>query len=256
MEVDALDVQAYLARISYRGSLAPSAEALRQLHVAHLLTVPFENLSIHYGERIVLDERALFDKLVRRRRGGFCYELNGLFAALLRALGFNVTMLSARVISEVGEASPEFDHLVLLVHLEQNWLADVGFGDLFREPLLLEQRLEQIQGENAFRLDVHEDRFTVLRSEKQGLWKGQYRFGFKAHILDDFAARCRYHQTDPTSHFKQGRICTRATPDGRLTLSERRLITTAASDRQEREIASEMEYSEVLRGLFGIVLNH
>ena len=141
-----MNTEAYLDRINYRGSLAPNAETLRQLHLAHLLTVPFENLSIHYGEPIVLVEEVLFDKVVRRRRGGFCYELNGLFATLLHALGFNVVMLSAGVVNTAGEVSAEFDHMTLLVHLDQRWLADVGFGDLFREPLLMEPGSEQAQG--------------------------------------------------------------------------------------------------------------
>jgi N-hydroxyarylamine O-acetyltransferase len=249
-----LDTEAYLDRIHYRGSLAPNAETLRQLHVAHLLTVPFENLSIHHGVPIVLEEEALFDKVVRRRRGGFCYELNGLFAALLRTLGFDVAMLSAGVMNAAGEVSPEFDHMTLLVRLDEGWLADVGFGDLFCEPLLLEQCAEQVRGEHVYRLDSQGDRFTLLRRDGQGSWSGQYRFGLAAYTYADFAARCRYHQTAPESHFKQGRICTRATPDGRITLSERRLITTSAAHRQERELSNEMEYAEALREQFGIVL--
>src|SRR5512132_486740 len=92
-----MDVQAYLKRINYSGSLAPTPETLRDLQVAHLRTVPFENLSIHAGEKIVLEEDALFTKIVERKRGGFCYEANGLFAGLLRALGFDVAMLAAGV---------------------------------------------------------------------------------------------------------------------------------------------------------------
>jgi len=129
-----VDVAAYLHRIHYRGPLAPTAETLRALHLAHHLAVPFENLDIHLGQPIILDEARFYDKIVRRRRGGFCYELNGLFAALLRELGFDVTTLSARVIdTQPGMIGPEFDHLVLLVQLEERWLADVGFGDSFRE---------------------------------------------------------------------------------------------------------------------------
>jgi N-hydroxyarylamine O-acetyltransferase len=249
-----LHTEVYLDRINYRGSLAPNAETLRRLHLAHLLTVPFENLSIHYGEPIVLEDEALFDKVVRRRRGGFCYELNGLFAALLRTLGFRVTMLSAGVMNAVGEVSPAFDHMTLLVQLDEGWLADVGFGDLFHAPLLLEQRAEQVQGEHVYRLDAHGERFTLLRRDSQGFWSGQYRFGLEPYTYADFAARCGYHQTAPESHFKQGRICTRATPDGRITLSERRLIVTTAAHRQERELSDETEYAEALREQFGIVL--
>ena len=149
-----MDIDAYLKRINYRGSLAPTAQTLQELQVAHLLTVPFENLSIHSAEPIILDDDALFEKIVVRRRGGFCYELNGLFAALLRELGFEVAMLSAGVANAQGTFGPDFDHMTLLVAvnddgLAQRWLADVGFGDSFREPLLLDSRQEQAQGERG-----------------------------------------------------------------------------------------------------------
>src|SRR5882762_11252525 len=97
-----MDIKAYLQRINYLGSLVPTAQTLRELQVAHLQTVPFENLSIHSAEPIILDDDALFEKIVVRRRGGFCYELNGLFAALLRDLGFEVKMLSAQVAKAGG----------------------------------------------------------------------------------------------------------------------------------------------------------
>src|SRR5713226_8538960 len=117
-----MDIKAYLKRINYRGSLAPTAQTLRELQVAHLLSVPFENLSIHSGEPVILEDEALFEKVVVRRRGGFCYELNGLFSALLQALGFDVRMLSAGVRRSSGEFGPEFDHMALLVTLDRRWL--------------------------------------------------------------------------------------------------------------------------------------
>jgi N-hydroxyarylamine O-acetyltransferase len=104
LEYGQMDAHAYLKRINYSGPLEPSAETLRRLQVAHLKTVPFENLSIHAGEPIVLEENALFTKIVERRRGGFCYEANGLFAALLRALGFEVAMLAAGVAKADGDS--------------------------------------------------------------------------------------------------------------------------------------------------------
>src|SRR3954468_6333227 len=147
-----MNVAAYLERIGYQGPRAPTAETLRRLHLAHLYAVPFENLSIHWGEPIELDDEALFEKIVVRRRGGFCYELNGLFAALLRALGFDVAMLSAGVGGSAGEFSPEFDHMALLITLGERWLVDVGFGDSFREPLRLETREDQAEGRLAYRI--------------------------------------------------------------------------------------------------------
>lgn len=247
-----MDPAAYLQRINYQGPLAPSAETLRQLHLTHLLAVPFENLSIHWHEPIVLSDDALFDKIVSRRRGGFCYELNGLFAALLRELGFKVTMLSAEVANDKGEFGPPFDHMTLLVVLEQRWLADVGFGDSFRHPLLLDERAPQVQGDDAFWLTSTGNQFVMLRRKADEQWKTQYRFNLEPHEYADYAEMCRFHQTAPESHFTQKRICSRATSDGRLTLSEMRLIKTRGRERTENELSDEMQYAEELSRRFGI----
>jgi len=249
-----LDSAAYLQRINYDGPLAPSVETLRQLHLAHLLSVPFENLSIHWREPIVLSDDALFEKIVRRRRGGFCYELNGMFAALLRSLGFNVTMLSAEVANAAGEFGPPFDHMTLLVTLDERWLADVGFGDSFREPLLLDEREPQIQGDEAFRIEETGNHFVVSRRAENGDWQPQYRFTLEPHDYADYAEMCLYHQTSPKSHFTQKRICSRATIGGRESLSEMRLITTRGRDREEFELASETQYADALREKFGITI--
>jgi N-hydroxyarylamine O-acetyltransferase len=249
-----LDIKAYLERINYSGPLAPTAETLRGLHVAHLLAVPFENLSIHAGEPIVLEDEALFAKIVGRRRGGFCYEANGLFAALLRTLGFEVSMLSAEVANAEGGFSSPFDHMTLLVKLEQRWLADVGFGDSFVEPLPLDESGERVQGRHAYRI-THDGDYLVLarRNEGGGEWKAQYRFTLRPHCYADFAERCRYHQTSPDSHFTKSRVCSRATLEGRLTLSGMRFIETAADGgRHERVLADEEEYAAVLREHFRI----
>lgn len=249
-----VDPTAYLRRIRYDGPLAPTAETLRRLQVAHLLAVPFENLSIHAGEPIVLDDESLFEKVVVRRRGGFCYELNGLFAALLRALGFDVAMLSAGAGNARG-FGPDFDHMALQVTLAERWLVDVGFGDSFREPLRLDERTEQAQGATAYRIDAAEDgRLILMRRAEGGAWSAQYRFGLEPHVYADYAGMCRYHQTSPGSHFTQQRVCSLATPDGRVTLSGMRLITTRSGERHERELAGDEEVAQVLRDPFGIVL--
>jgi N-hydroxyarylamine O-acetyltransferase len=249
-----IDCAAYLDRIKYNGSLAPGAATLRDLQVAHLLTVPFENLSIHAGELIVLDDRALFDKVVRRRRGGFCYELNGLFAALLRELGFKVSMLSAGAVGADGAFGPAFDHMALLVTLEERWLVDVGFGDSFREPLRLDVRTVQEQGDRAYRIDDSDNVLTVSRRDGSGDWRGQYRFTLEPHVYADYAGMCLYHQTSPQSHFTRQRLCSRATPDGRITLSGTRLIVTSGGERREVAVDGEHRYAEVLREHFGIVM--
>jgi N-hydroxyarylamine O-acetyltransferase len=249
-----VDASSYLRRINYDGPPAPSAETLRQLHLAHLLSVPFENLSIHWREPIVLDDAALFEKIVRRKRGGFCYELNGLFAALLRSLGFNVTMLSAEVANAEGGFGPPFDHMTLMVTLDERWLADVGFGDSFREPLLLDEREPQIQGNDAFIIEQTGTRFVMSRRVENGEWHPQYRFSLEPHHYADYAAMCRFHQTSPESHFTQKRICSRATIEGRVSLSEMRLITTSGRERKEVELSSEPQYAGALLEKFGITI--
>lgn len=251
-----MDVQAYLNRIAYQGPLNDDLETLQHLQFAHLLSVPFENLSIHAGEPIVLDEDALFRKIVVRRRGGFCYELNGLFAWLLRRLGFKVAMLSAQVASPNGEFGPDFDHMTLMIVQEsRRWLVDVGFGDSFIEPLSLDSNTEYRQRECFYRIVAGPDRSFVLEQRgRENEWRPQYRFTHEPHHFSDYEEMCRYHQTSPESHFTQQKICWRLTPSGRISLTDDRFIITDNGVRTERLVTSKAEYSETLRDEFGIVI--
>ncbi|HKE59131.1 MAG TPA: arylamine N-acetyltransferase [Pyrinomonadaceae bacterium] len=253
-----MNIDAYLKRLNYQGQLAPTPQTLRDLHVTHLQQVPFENLSIHSGEPIVLNDEALFTKIVTHRRGGFCYELNGLFAALLRGLGFEVAMLSAGVARPQGGFSPDFDHMTLMVTPpnSERWLADVGFGESFVEPLRLDERAEQAEGTQSFRI-VTENGHLILMNRKHGEeWTAQYRFTLQPYSYADYEEMCHFHQTSPDSHFTKARLCSLATPDGRITLSDMRLITTSAKHRDERLIATAEEYARVLRDEFGIVMKN
>jgi N-hydroxyarylamine O-acetyltransferase len=244
-----LDVDVYFLRIGYRGALTPSYETLRDLHLAHLHTVPFENLDIHFGRPIVLDEDALFDKIVRRRRGGFCYELNGLFSALLRQLGFRVTRLSAGVLAD-GTFGPEFDHMTLLVELENRYLADVGFGESFWEPLSLDDPNEQVQRGRGFRV-THDGQLGTMLFERTTGGSDGYRFTFEPRGFAEYEAMCRFHQTSPESPFTQRRVCSKATPTGRITLRDTRLIVTEHGERREEPL-SEGEWVRTLEREFGI----
>jgi N-hydroxyarylamine O-acetyltransferase len=249
------DVDAYLKRINYHGSLLPNAATLRGLQLAHLQSVPFENLSIHSNEPILLEDRALFEKIIERRRGGFCYELNGLFAALLRTLGFKVEMLSAGVANADGDWGPDFDHMTLAVSLDQRRLVDVGFGDSFREPLLLDSDDEQLQGERAYRIIAEGEWRSLSQRDSGGEWKDQYRFTLQPHVYADYAPMCHFHQTSPESHFTRGRICSRATDAGRISLSDMRLITTNGAERRELTLTTDEEYASALRDHFGIAMS-
>lgn len=249
-----MDVAAYLERIGYRGPVIPNADTLREIHKAHLYTVPFENLDIGLERTIVCDEAAFLRKIVEGRRGGFCYEMNGAFAALLRALGYRVRLLSARVPRADGSAGPEFDHLALRVELEEAWLADVGFGDSFVEPLRLQVGLEQRQGTRTYRVIEVGDWLHMQRNDGDGTWHAGFTFSLEPRELLDFAGMCRYHQTAPESPFTQKRLCTMATPEGRTTLSDMRLIVTHRGKKRERSMRSEEEWRATLKSEFGVVL--
>ncbi len=233
--------------------MAATAQTLRHLHLAHLEQVPFENLDIHLGRPISLELPLLYDKIARRRRGGFCYELNGLFAWLLSRLGYEVDLLSARVYGPQG-LGLERDHLALRARAGGNWLADVGFGDSFLEPLPLEPGLEVVQRGTSYRLTEADDQWTLHQQHPGSGWTPQYLFTLRPYQLEDFTPMCQFHQTDPASPFTRKRVCTRATPQGRLTLSEDRLITTTGTTRHERPVTGEEERTALLRDQFGVVL--
>jgi N-hydroxyarylamine O-acetyltransferase len=254
-----MHLEAYLDRIGYSGSLAPSADTLAALQQAHLYAVPFENLDIGLGRRLSLALPALYDKIVTRRRGGFCYELNGLFAWLLSSLGYKVTHLSARVAEPGGSFGPEFDHLTLLVQgaagspAGEGWLADVGFGDGFMQPLRLEAG-EQPQGQWVYGLDEQDGGWRLWRRDASGAVEPQYAFTLQPReFAADFETMCLWQQTAPESHFVQHRLATLATPTGRITLSDRRWIVTEHGQKREQAI-DEAEFWHRARTDFGMPL--
>jgi N-hydroxyarylamine O-acetyltransferase len=246
-----MDVEAYLRRIGYDGPRVPSPETLRNLHRQHLFTVPFENLDILLAVPIELDIVGLFDKVVRRRRGGFCYELNGLFGALLTAMGFHVHLLSARVRREDGGFGPEFDHMLLKVELEEPWLVDVGFGDSFVDPMPF--RAGGADAVNGYRYVVRpvRDEWELVREDEKGA-AALYAFRDVAHDLGEYREMCRYHQTSPESHFTKSWVCSRATPDGRITLANMRLKVTGVEKCEERQLCDEADVRGCLSELFGV----
>jgi N-hydroxyarylamine O-acetyltransferase len=256
-------VDRYLDRLGVPPAVCRDAGFLKDLQSAHLRTIPFENLSNHLGEPISLEPDALTDKILGRGRGGFCYELNGLFALLLEQLGYEVELLGARVAGQAG-FGPPLDHLVLRVGVSDralgasvnagsgghSWLVDVGFGRHSLYPLAWEAGLEQGDPGGLFRLEVtgHGD-WDVYRDGAV-----QYRIEPNHRVLPDFAAMCWYHQHSPESHFTGSLVCSRLTADGRVTLSGRRLITETAGRRQELEVEGDQQLLEIYRTRFGIEL--
>ncbi|WUH90046.1 arylamine N-acetyltransferase [Streptomyces sp. NBC_00433] len=252
--MDSTQADAYLRRIGAARPTTADAEALRTLQRRHLLAVPFENLSIHLGQDIVLTEAALFEKVVGAGRGGFCYELNGLFGALLRSLGFGVDLLAARVFGDGEHLGPPYDHLALRVTTADGggpWLADVGFGRHSHYPLDYGSRAEQHEPGGVFRiaeapdgdLDVTHDGAPAYRLEQ------------RPRALGDFEATCWWQRTSSTSHFRQSLVCSRQTGTGRVTLSGRKLVLTEdEGGRVERELG-DGEVLAAYREHFGIALD-
>jgi len=246
-------LEAYLARIGVPQPAAADAAALRRLHRAHLLAVPFENLSIHLGEPISLAPGDLLAKVVGRRRGGFCYELNGAFALLLEALGFGVRRVAARVYGAGGKLGPPFDHLALLADVPGGgaWLADVGFGSHSSYPLDAASRDGQDDPGGVFRLvPVADGDLDVLRDGAP-----QYRLETRTRDLDEFAPTCWWQQTWPDSHFRQSTICSRLTPSGRVSLSGRTLIETRDGTRTETALPTDEAVLAAYVTHFGIALD-
>ncbi|WP_326736138.1 arylamine N-acetyltransferase family protein [Streptomyces sp. NBC_01022] len=253
-------IDAYLERIGATRPARPDAEALRELQLRHLATVPFENLSIHLGEDIVLEEKSLLDKIVADRRGGFCYELNGAFAVLLRSLGFRVALLQGRVHGEAGRLGIPYDHMALRVETDDGtgpWLADVGFGDYAQNPLVLDDRADQVDPRGIFRIAQVPAEGGEDYGEVDVLQDGapQFRLDPRPRVLDDFRAGSWYHRTSPDSGFTRSPVCSRFTATGRITLKGRRLLTTVGTERHETRLGSDEEVLAAYREHFGVHLD-
>ncbi|MFJ3665035.1 arylamine N-acetyltransferase [Streptomyces sp. NPDC090106] len=267
--MNADEVDAYLHRLGAEHPAWPTVDVLRELHLRHLKAVPFENLSIHLGEEIVLEEKRLVEKLVGAGRGGFCYELNGAFGALLTALGFDVTLMAARVHGDEGRLGIPFDHLALRVRTVDHgdWLADVGFGAHSHYPLAFSERGEQSDPDGIFRIveagpDAAGARgghgsadaadLDVVRDGRR-----EYRLELRPRALADFAVGAWWQSTSPASRFTQSLVCSRVTEDGgRVTLAGRSLTVTAPDgERDVRELRADAEVLAAYRERFGIGLD-
>lgn len=252
-----MNLDKYLQRIHIKRPEPPSGDFLAELMHRHLMSIPFENLDIGRNVRISMDTMHLYEKIVTDGRGGFCFELNSLFACLLKALNFSVTLASARVFN-AGENKygPEFDHLILLVNLDECYLVDVGFGDSFRKPLPLPHG-RQKNACDTYKITTLPSPATYLvqRQAERG-WQPLFRFAGTPRKLSDFKAMCKYHQTSPDSHFTQKRICTIATPEGRKTLTDSDLIITAGQKKTKSPVSSSKIFHQMLNDHFQIQLSH
>jgi len=251
-----MEITPFLERIGYQGPTEVNLEALKGLQRAFLLSVPFENLDIHFEEKPALSFADFYEKIVDDRRGGLSYECNGLFFAMLRAMGFEVQLLSGRICFG-NELTDEFDHMLVLVSLEgetgqQDYLIDVGLGQSCPEPILLNQTYEYSSENCTYRLGAHQDKPAVFYKSAKSDWQPRYVFSITARALVDFAPMYRFHQSSEQSPFTQGQLVTLMTETGRVTLNGMTLSIIDSDKREQRELASEAEYLKCLEKYFDI----
>jgi N-hydroxyarylamine O-acetyltransferase len=250
-----MDTEAYLRRISYTGSCEPDARTLEALHRSHLLSIPYENFDIHLGRPITLDVERFFQKLILSPRGGFCYEHNGVFAWLLQQFGFDVQFASARVVNVNGEIGRPFAHLVLIVRVDgAEYLADVGFGSLFLSPLRLDREEPNHFVGWSYRAVRDSGEFAIQERTQQTDWRTRYIVDATPRRMEDFTFLCHDQQTSPDSSFVKRKMCTRLTPQGRLTLFDDRLIRSAGDEQSEVRLTGADWHARALREHFGIEL--
>ena len=239
----------YFARVGYDGPRGASLRTLRDLHRAHLLAIPYENLDIHLGVPLTLDAEAMFAKLVDERRGGWCYEMNGVFGRVLETLGFDVRYLSGAVGRAARGWRAYGNHLVLVVTLDRPWIADVGFGDGFLTPLPLEP--------GTYRQD-----FLEYRVSRDGPWwrvhnhafggADGFDFTLTSREPGDFAAQCHELQTSPDSPFVTTTVCERFEPGGLVILRGATLREVRPAGTTDRVLGDAAEFETVLRDRFAL----
>lgn len=246
-----MNITRYLDRINYHEEINTSPNTLSKLMEAHLQAVPFENLDIHFGRPIVLTNS--YNKIILDKRGGFCYELNGLFFELLQAIGFHAYLVSARVCNNNGSYGAEFDHLAIIVSIDnEKYLADVGFGDFSFTPLKIELDIIQTNITGIFKISQFDDNYLVVSKHVNGQWVNEYIFTLTKRDISEFEGMLHYHQTSPESHFTQNKLCSLPTNSGRITLSGNKLKVTNGSNSTIKTLYNDLEYNEVLLTHFGI----
>jgi N-hydroxyarylamine O-acetyltransferase len=247
-----MDMHEYLERICFSSPIIADKKTLYSLQKKHLLNIPFENLDIHYKKKISLSIDVIYKKIVIDKRGGFCYELNGLFHRLLVEMGFHAKLISARVHTKNGQYSPEFDHLAIIVNLEnQEFLVDVGFGKFSFEPLKLELDTTINDNFGQFRFDRFERDHYRINEIKGNDSFPQYIFTTKRRELFEFEKRCEFHQTSHESHFTKKKLISIAKENGRITLNNSQLKITSSGIEEEIEF-EENEFEDRLKQLFNI----
>lgn len=252
-----MELQKYFERLKldFTDNIEPTFELLLILQKAHLLNIPFENLDIYRNKRIYIENA--YDKIIIRGRGGFCYELNGLFYELLKKIGFSVKLISARGFNSDKGFGPEFDHMAIIATLNKtNFLVDVGFGEFALYPLIIELNKLQSDPRGKFIIEEYENNYLIVRKENssKSAFTPEYIFTETQRELSDFTEMCNYQQFDSNSHFTKKKLCTLATLNGRITITGNILKIKTNEKVVESEIKNEAELNRILMQYFKIKL--
>lgn len=244
------NLDAYLNRIGFRGTPRADLDTLRELHRRHLLAIPYENLDVQLGVPVSIDIDAIYRKLVLDGRGGWCYEMNGLLAWALEEIGFSITRLAAGVMRIARGDAAVGNHLALWVHLDEPYLADVGFGDGVLEPIPIRPGVFEQAG-LAFELESLADGWWRFHNHPHG---SAPSFDFDSGPADPalLARQCAFLQTSPESPFTQVAVAQRHVPAGLAILRGRVLGRIGPDGVDKREISDEREYAAVLRDIFAL----
>ncbi len=247
-----LDLDAYLDRIGYAGGRQPSPDTLAALHIAHATRIPFENLDVLLGRPIRLDLASLQAKLVAGGRGGYCFEQNLLFAAALRALGFSVTCLAARVRFGTTVVLPR-THMTLLVDVDGGrWIADVGFGAQgLLLPVPLHGAREARQYAWTYRI-VAAGGTWILQTRGDASWDDLYEFSLEPQVAADYEMASHYTSTHPASRFTHTLAAQRIAPELRCILRNREYSEVRGTGVTRRTLADDAEILQVLAEVFGL----
>ena len=248
----------YLTRLGLPAPEKFDLATLFRVHRQHLYRIPFENLDIHAGRKIELDIERIYQKIVHEVRGGFCFELNGLFHWFLQESGYTCYFISCAVyIPPQEKYGADGGHMAIIASLDnQLWLVDVGFGNSFPEPIALNSTEIVSHHGQYYRLDRdQEDHYILYNSRDQQNWIPLYRFRDNPVPFNYFEPFCEFHQTSPLSPFTQRKLCSQLVEGGRITLAGNTLINTIDGLREEIPVEEE-EFDHYLQELFGISIQH
>ncbi len=246
-----MQLEMYVDRIAYAGSRSATLETLGAVQAAHLSAIPYENLDIHLGRTLALGSSAAYQKIVVERRGGWCYEMNGLLAWALEQMGFNVTLLSSSVLRP-DRVTPDGDHLLLRVTLEgTDYLVDAGFGNGAIEPLPILEGTYQ-RGFLEYRMERDGEHWIVRDPVESDT--GGFRFLNEPRAMTDFSERCTYLQSNPESGFVRTTVCQRITADALYTLRGAVLTTLTTAGSSQRTLETAADYRATLLETFKLEL--